>query len=313
MSAPEFIDVHVHVCRSVEQEKVVFPRPGYPDEWFWGNPERISAHMDRENISHIFAVNYMDTNRMTRARLARMDPAEAGDEDVLQELRTGMVARVNEFNAWVFELAAKEPRIVPFVCVDIGLFHEQAAMMEAAERGIKAGAGGFKIHPGFSEFLPGDPRMFPLYERLQSADIPVLSHSGTNDNVPGSIAYGEPLNFIPVFENFPRLRLIMAHAGGAFWDEREFIADAFPQVYFDTAGGFQSSSLNARDRHRACPVEDAPRFIRKLGVHRVLFGSDGPALDQRSQLHQIMALPLTDDEKRAVLSDNARQLMGLER
>ena len=32
--------------------------------------------MDRENISHIFAVNYMDTNRMTRARLARMDPAE---------------------------------------------------------------------------------------------------------------------------------------------------------------------------------------------------------------------------------------------
>ena len=54
MSPPEFIDVHVHLCRSVEQEKVVFPRPGYPDEWFWGNAERISAHMDRENMDQRF-------------------------------------------------------------------------------------------------------------------------------------------------------------------------------------------------------------------------------------------------------------------
>ena len=41
MATPEVIDVHIHLARDTAQEKVVFSKSGYPDEWFWANPEKI--------------------------------------------------------------------------------------------------------------------------------------------------------------------------------------------------------------------------------------------------------------------------------
>ena len=59
------------------------------------------------------------------------------------------------------------------------------------------------------------------------------------------------------------------------------------------------------------PVEDSARFLRKIGTHRIVFGSDGPGSEPRQQFQQIMRLSLTDQEKRQVLSENAKQFMGI--
>ena len=304
--------MHVHLTRDPAQEQLVFPKPGYPDEWYTANEPRVIAWMDAEGLSHLFMINYMDTNRIIATRLSRLEGASDSElGESREQLQGEMVERVQRLNAWACELGAKEPRIIPFVSVDIGVLYDETAMMEELEARLATGARGVKLHPGLGGFYPGDERMFPLYDRLQDADIPILSDSGSLSPAPDGGVYGEPLNFVPVFEHFPKLRFIMAHLASAFWDERVLVAQRFPEVYFDLAGGFFSPGQHARDGHRACPVEDAPRFLRAIGTDRVLFGSDGPGEEVGPQLRNFMRLPLTDEERERILAKNAREFIGL--
>ncbi|MEK7848612.1 MAG: amidohydrolase family protein, partial [Chloroflexota bacterium] len=284
----------------------------YPDDWLWANPERVIPFMDREGISHLCTLTFMDTHSMIEQRLSRLP--EPQREAARPALQREMVEKTQRFNAWGCELGRKEKRILPFAAIDIGLFFgDEAAMMEELEEKLRLGVRGVKMVPAVTGVLPADRRMFPLYDRLQEAGVPVLADSGTGDGLGVHLdrAYGEPANFVEVFRHFPRLKLILAHLPSAYWDQRLDIAREFPQVYFDTACGFSSPQWPGRDGRRCCALEDAPRLLRGVGIHRVLFGTDCPAMDFRPQLQQIMGLPLTDAEKRRILSENARELLGL--
>ena len=304
-SRPGIVDVHVHLTRDVAQERLVFPRPGYADHWRWANGERVDAHLEAEQIDGVVMLNYMDVHRMVESRVAR-EP-EVDLEGLWEEMR----ARVARFNDWGCELGASNARLVPFMCVDAGLFPEVEGMMAELERCLAQGARGVKIHPGLSRFDPGDRRMWPLYERMQEAELPILSDTGSLTSAPDGTPYGRPVHFIPALEDFPRLRLIMAHMPGAYWDERIGIAARFPSVLFDTAGGFNAAGWSARDGRRACAIEDAERLIRTIGVERVLFGSDAPAHDQRPQIQQILGLSLSEREQDLILGGNAKALLRL--
>ncbi|MDP6101273.1 MAG: amidohydrolase family protein [Dehalococcoidia bacterium] len=312
MPIPEVIDVHVHLCRSTEELKKVWPRPGFPDEWLWGCPDNVIQFMNREGISHLCTLTFMDTHLMLGTRLSRLPEAER--EGSRHALLQDMKDRVCKFNTWGCQLGQRERRIIPFAAIDIGLFFgDENAMMEELEDKLQMGAKGVKVVPTFTGYLPGDRRMFPLYERMQEVGLPVLSDSGTGDGLGLYIdqGYGEPANFADVFRNFPRLKFILAHLPSAYWDQRLDIASQFPQVYFDTSGGFSSQQWQGRDAHRSCAVEDAARLMRSVGIHRVLFGSDGPMADFRLQFEQIMELSLLDEEKRRIFSENARELLEL--
>ncbi len=51
-----------------------------------------------------------------------------------------------------------------------------------------------------------------------------------------------------------------------------------------------------------------PRIFRKIGMDRILFGTDFPALAPQPQIEQIMRLPLTDEEKQKVLAENVKRV-----
>ena len=53
------------------------------------------------------------------------------------------------------------------------------------------------------------------------------------------------------------------------------------------------------------------RIFRKVGVERILFGTDFPTLDLQPQLEQLLRLPLSDDETRMILSENANRILRL--
>ncbi len=302
---PQVIDVHVHMTRTAAQERVVFPRADYPDQWRWANGERVSEHLTREAIAAIVAVNYMVLPDMFEQRRGRS--AEAPEHEIWDDLRR----RVRDFNTWILDLHREDPRVIPFVCCDIGAWRDTDALMEELERCIGQGAQGVKMHPGLGRFFPGDTRMLPLYARLEEAELPILSDTGSLRGGPGSDVYGMPDHFRPVCERFGRLALIMAHMPSAYWDQRLQIAREHPQVLFDTAGGFDEAHFRARDGRRACALEDAARIIRTIGAERVLFGSDAPGADQRPQIHQLLRSGLSEAELEQVLAWNAAGLLGL--
>ena len=63
--------------------------------------------------------------------------------------------------------------------------------------------------------------------------------------------------------------------------------------------------------HRSLAEEDAVRIFRKIGVERIMFGSDFPGIAPQPQLEQILRLPLTDEEKRMILAENARRILKI--
>ena len=310
MAEVEIVDVHVHLSDTIAHEKIVFPRPGAPDEWYVGNAENCIPFMDSKGISYTFAINRMATNRMLASRLARLP--EDQRKEIEPEMKQDLVKRLKDFNTWVCEYYKEQPRIIPFVNVDIGVFWDETAMMEELEEKIQMGTRGVKIHPGGGFFFPGDKRMSALYDRCQQAGLVILADSGPiwpTPEVPGG--HGEPIYFAPVFEEFPRLKFIMAHLCSGYWDERIEIAQRFPQVMFDTSGGFYNNDFKVRDGHRACAVEDAVRVLRKIGVERSMFGTDGGGDDVEIQAGQILGLKLEDSEKRRILSENAKEYLDL--
>ena len=302
---PTVIDVHVHLCRTAEQEALVFPRPGLPLEWRWANGNACGEYMTRNDIEAIVGLNYMVVPEMLEQQRARRP--DAPDAELLAMLHK----RVRSFNTWTLKRQAEDPRIRTFLCCDIGTWVTSDALMEELERGVAMGARGVKMHPGLGRYFPADERMMPLYARLEELKLPILSDTGALRDGPGADVYGMPDHFIPVFERFPRLPFIMAHAPGAYWDQRIDIARRFPQVLFDTAGGFNDGHFSCRDGRRACAQEDAARFTRTLGVERVLFGSDAPGADQQPQVLQLLRSGLSDYELDLVLASNARPVLGL--
>lgn len=57
--------------------------------------------------------------------------------------------------------------------------------------------------------------------------------------------------------------------------------------------------------------EKAVSMIRQHGAYRFLFGTDFPMWDHAEELKRFMRLDLTEEERSAILSENAARLLSL--
>ena len=268
--------------------------------------------MDHLGISKLVFLNVMPTVEMREARMHALPPdvTDGERDEAVQEVDEELAGRISRQNAWACEVGAEHERLVPFVGVQAMLGSERA--VEEIVVGRNRGAKGVKIQPGMNMFLPTDPVLIDVYETATELGMPILTDSGTYGRpAPSGAPYGQPLNFARVLNAFPSLTLVMAHFASAYWDERIELAARHPNLHFDLSGGFGARDLHARDDHRALPEEDAPRILRKVGVHRFMFGTDGPSVMPQPYIEQVLRLGLTDDEKQAILADNARRIYSL--
>lgn len=315
MSAYEIIDVHLHLQRDTATEKLVFPRTGVPDEWLCGTPETLAKFMPLWGVSHTVTVNVIDTRRMIASRLARIPRSTPESElnSMKAQLHEDMVNRFRRFNDWACEVTKRDPRFIMFVGIDPVLFGENT--LSYFEDWVKKGTRGIKLHPGIFGHLPDDPILMPIYQRCQQLGLPILTDSGSSGEPgTGGVIYGEPNNFIPVLTTFPRLKFIMAHFCSSYWDERIILAERFKDnLVFDISGGLYDPVrfATARNGHRAIPREDGVRVFRKVGVERLMFGTDGNGSRIPALAESIMGLDLTEEEKRLIFSGNAKRFLGL--
>lgn len=319
----EIIDVHTHMARTHEEGINWWLLPGTRPRDRWATPESVLPYMDRYGISKMVVLVLLP--RLMRPSLAEKEKIWALPEGKRQEEEQKMNGRfaplMREFNEWGCKLGRQNSRLIPFVVVSKELGGAQAMADEVALR-FEQGAKGVKIHPGIFSHYPDDKELWPMYQKCQELGLPVLADSGPWD-VPHVLAgasaplhvkspdFGEPKNFARVLEDFPRLTLVLAHLGSAWWDERVELAQKYPNVYFDTAQGFSAPDRVPHTPHRGLAEEDAVRIFRKIGVERILFGSDGPAIPMPPQLEQFLRLPLTDEEKRMILSENAKRILHI--
>lgn len=321
----EIIDCHIHLSPTLEQEVGYYPYPGRRDRDRWAYPEKANAYMDQTGISKmgfmILIPRQFRAPLLEKGRLMALRGTER--HQALKKVSAEIVALQKKYNAWGCEVGRQNLRLIPFITITND-FGDEKAIVKELELRVKQGTKGVKLHPGIYSFMPDDEVLFPMYEKCQELGLPVLSDSAPYPHThevqvyplrytppKPRTEYGEPVNFEPVLKAFPRLKLILAHLGAAWWDERVELAQKYPNVLFDTSQGFLAPDRIPLNPHRGLAEEDAPRIFRKIGVKRVLFGTDFPAIAPMPQLEQILRMRLTDKEKQAILADNAKRVYGV--
>ncbi len=211
-------------------------------------------------------------------------------------------------NEEIAAAAAAHPDIlIPFASVDP---NKGKRAVEEARRLVRDyGFRGFKLHPNVQAFYPNDRALYPLYEVLAEAGLPVLfhtGHSGIGAGLPGGggirLKYSNPIYIDDVAVDFPDLTIVLAHPSFPWQDEAISVALHKQQVYIDLSGWSP----------RYFPPQ-LVRYANTLLRDRVLFGSDYPMITPDRWLEDFAQADFRDEVRPLILKENAARLLGLTR
>lgn len=199
--------------------------------------------------------------------------------------------QVESINNYIIGEVESHPEFIGF-----GTIHPEYENYEnELIRIYSAGLMGIKLHLDFQKFPIDLREMDDIYEVIAGLKMPILVHAGDY-----RYDYSGPKRIAHVLEKHPTLKVVAAHFGGyTQWEDSEKYLVG-KNVWFDT-----SSSL-----WKLTP-DEAMRMIRNHGVEKMLFGVDYPMWDHQEELERFNKLPLTPEERDAILYKNAVDLLGL--
>ena len=180
--------------------------------------------------------------------------------------------------------------------VGFGSMHPAFENPEAEIERMKAmGLKGVKFHPDFQTFNIDDPKMDNVYKKIAELDMFVLFHMGDE-----RYDYSHPVRLGRLTEKVPSLKAIAAHFGGhKVWSEIGSSLDG-KNVVFDT-----SSSLYFMDK------EEPMRLLEHFGYEKFMFGTDHPMWELEDELERFLALPLKEEQRTAILSENFERIFNI--
>ncbi len=306
MSYPDYpiIDAHVHSYPSRETGRQAMMGSGRTD--YGGTIDELLELMQRGGIEKAVMVNMTPVVDMFDAAVAKLpadiSPAKRSKEE--QRIRREMIGRLRRRNEWSCRVAREHPRLIPFIGLDPSMSADELVAEIDLRR--SEGARGIKLHPPNQRFYANDRRLWPVYERAQELGLPVIFHSGAGAYAPGPTDYAHPGHFPELLSAFPRLTVVMAHLAFGDFAACADLARAHANIFFDCC-----FVINGTEKRPSLSDEEAAAALRRVGVERVMFGSDYPWFDPILDAARIQRLSLTDAEKRAVLHDNAVRVLAL--
>ncbi len=199
--------------------------------------------------------------------------------------------QVESINNYIIGEVESHPEFIGF-----GTIHPEYENYEnELIRIYSAGLMGIKLHPDFQKFPIDLREMDDIYEVIAGLKMPILVHAGDY-----RYDYSGPKRIAHVLEKHPTLKVVAAHFGGyTQWEDSEKYLVG-KNVWFDTSSSLWKLTPN-----------EAMRMIRNHGVEKMLFGVDYPMWDHQEELARFDKLPLTEEEREAILYKNAMDLLGL--
>ncbi|WP_338472826.1 amidohydrolase family protein [Niallia sp. XMNu-256] len=189
-----------------------------------------------------------------------------------------LVARaIDRFPERFLGWAAVNPKI-PESMEEVELFLKQPGFI------------GVKAHPFMHQY--SIRALDPVAAMCEAKGIPLLIHLSSER---------DSYKYLP--EQYPKLKVIYAHAGLPFWRKLWKYATNQPNVYVDTSSDYLTPSI----------VKEA---VKVLGYRKVLFGCDGPygmkqfnQYDYGEKRKWIDSLSIPDYKKEFILGKNFMELI----
>jgi uncharacterized protein len=223
-------------------------------------------------------------------------PVDAERETGFRRYANEEVARIAAENADV---------MIPFASIDPA--KGKTGAREARRLVREFGVRGFKFHPTLQGFYPNDRSAYVLYEAIAAEGAIALFHTGQTGVGAGMrggmgmrLKYSNPIHLDDVAADFPDMPIILAHPSFPWQEEALSVATHKPNVYIDLSGW-------SPKYFPAILV----RYANTLLKHKVLFGSDWPALTPDRWLADFATIEIRDEVRPLILKENARRLLGL--
>jgi len=112
---------------------------------------------------------------------------------------------------------------------------------------------GVKVHSWFHDYDPGK-QLKNVARRCQELGLPILIHMGSRLDTS---------NIGELIDDFPKLKLILAHLGIPYFKESWERARKNPNVYLDISGPYLSGGL-------------VRKAVKAVGADKIIYGTDAP-------------------------------------
>jgi predicted TIM-barrel fold metal-dependent hydrolase len=214
----------------------------------------------------------------------------------------GDLPRTRSLNNKVLALSQpKSSKFLPVCSVHPGDGTE--ALLEL-DRVAKMGARGVKLHPNTQQFDVGDANVAAVVGRAAEHRLPVVfdGWSPFDANQPGK--------FVRLAMAVPDARLILAHAHGPQFPNL-LVYEVLARYPWWRRNVWIDLSATAPLLARGPFAEQFAWVCRKVGVDRLLFGSDYPMDEPKSALEAVATYGFSKPELSAIFYNNAAQLFGL--
>ncbi|MBP5467544.1 MAG: amidohydrolase family protein [Clostridia bacterium] len=184
----------------------------------------------------------------------------------------------------------------------------KGAIKEIRNLGLK----GFKIHPAYQRTQINDIKYKRIIGYAEEEGLIVVSHGGLDIGVDGS--WCSPQAAAELIADVKPERFVLAHMGG--WEQWRDVKTHLcgRKVYFDTSFcAVDFAYQNDFPAERQKPVmtrEEFTEIVKLHGADRILFGTDSPWGDEKTQIDFINGLNLSPAEKSEIFFENAKKLLG---
>jgi uncharacterized protein len=183
--------------------------------------------------------------------------------------------------------------------------HEKDSASEI-RRVLDLGIGLIKIHPPHQLFSPNAyrselPGLADVYRECESRGVPVMFHTGTSIFPRARNVFADPMPVDDVANDFPNLRIILAHAGRPLYGETAaFLARRHPNVHLDISG---------------IPPKALLRYVPRVAdlADKVLWGTDWPSpgvVSVKKNIAEFRSLGLPVHVEEKILWNNALRLFA---
>ena len=202
-------------------------------------------------------------------------------------------SQVNSINTWAQSICSD--RLVSFGAI----YPHSEDYKKEIDLVVELGLKGLKFHAEYQSFQVDDKKMLPIYDYALSKGLILLHHAGFDPGFRPPFK-SSPQQFARIVKAMRGGIIIAAHLGGhAQWDDVErYLVGT--DIYLDTSMGFDYYS-----------AEQILRIVKDHGADKILFASDSPWSYASREMERLLALPLSQGEKTAILGGNACRILGI--
>jgi predicted TIM-barrel fold metal-dependent hydrolase len=183
-------------------------------------------------------------------------------------------------NEFVADFAREYPnRLIGFMSIDPT---DKEAAREIYRCHDELGLRGIKIALGYIiGFDPSDPKFRPVFESAQELRLPIIFHGGPSLTLNTPMKYGRPILLDDLANQFPDLKMVIAHLGHPFEDETIWLIRKHPNLYSDI------SAMHTRPFRLFL---DLVRCAELKVTGKLLFGSDFPFFSPEETIAKLSTL-----------------------